>query len=309
MANTQAIRRRITSTKNTRQITKAMELVSASKMRRAQESALKTRAYRNTARQILKRLEKLNTAGNVSSSSPLFDERPVSQRLYIVITSDRGLAGAYNNNVIRLFNFQLQRDEKEKISSSAIVIGKKAASFVSKIESVNLLGVYTDFSDRPNIEDIKPILQTATKAFLPDDSSNDLPQVEEVVLIYTEFHSSINQEVTALSLLPATVNSDVTEDVDSSNATNDDQVDAEAFEPSPQAVLDKVVPKLVEAQAMQAFLEATASEHSMRMLAMKNASDNANDLIDDLTLAFNSARQAAITQEIAEITGGAVAIN
>jgi F-type H+-transporting ATPase subunit gamma len=114
MANTQAIRRRITSTKNTRQITKAMELVSASKMRRAQESALKTRAYRNTARQILKRLEKLNTAGNVSSSSPLFDERPVSQRLYIVITSDRGLAGAYNNNVIRLFNSQLQRDEKRK---------------------------------------------------------------------------------------------------------------------------------------------------------------------------------------------------
>lgn len=305
MANTQAIRRRITSTKNTKQITKAMELVSASKMRRAQEAALRTRAYRNTAREILARLQQLKE----STTSPLFDVRDVKSRLYIVISSDRGLAGAYNSNILRLLASQLKRDEKDGVSSHAIAVGKKVAQFVSKLENLNLVGVYTEFSDKPTIDDIQPILSSAKTMFTQAEDNQDLPKVDEVVLLYTDYKSSISQLATAMQLLPAAIRDDETNEV----ITNTEQyVNADindvVFEPSPQIVLQRIVPKLVEAQAMQAFLESIASEHSMRMLAMKSASDNASDLIDDLTLAFNSARQASITQELAEITGGAAAI-
>lgn len=296
MANTQALRRRITSVKNTKQITKAMELVAASKMRRAQEAALKTRAYRNTAREILARLQKLNKAAD----SPYFEQREVKSRLYIVVSSDRGLAGAYNTNILKMFAAELKRDQAEGIASKAIVIGRKASQFVAKIESIELVGVYNDFSDNPSVNDIQPILGTAKDAFAN-------AEVDEVTVIYTDYKSSISQVATLQQLLPAAIRDEdhnVIEDVDNLVTDINDVV----FEPSPEIVLQRIVPKLVEAQLMQSVLEAIASEHSMRMMAMKNASDNAGDLIDDLTLAFNSARQAAITQELAEITAGAAAV-
>jgi F-type H+-transporting ATPase subunit gamma len=296
MANTQALRRRITSVKNTKQITKAMELVAASKMRRAQEAALKTRAYRNTAREILARLQKLNKAAN----SPYFEQREVKSRLYIVVSSDRGLAGAYNTNVLKLFAGELKRDQAENVTSKAIVIGRKASQFVAKIESIELVGVYNDFSDNPNPSDIQPILVSAKEAFAN-------AEVDEVAVVYTDYKSSITQVATIQQLLPAAIRDEehnVIDNVDNLVTDINDVV----FEPSPEVVLQRIVPKLVEAQLMQSVLEAIASEHSMRMMAMKNASDNAGDLIDDLTLAFNSARQAAITQELAEITAGAAAV-
>jgi len=296
MANTQTLRRRITSVKNTKQITKAMELVAASKMRRAQESALKTRAYRNTAREILARLQKLNKATN----SPYFEQRQVKSRLYIVVSSDRGLAGAYNTNILKLFAAEMKRDQANGVMSKAIVIGRKASQFVAKVESIDLVGVYNDFSDNPNATDIQPILSTAKELFASTE-------VDEVTVVYTDYKSSITQVTTAQQLLPAAIRDEdhhVVENVDNLVTDINDVV----FEPSPEIVLQRIVPKLVEAQLMQSVLEAIASEHSMRMMAMKNASDNAGDLIDDLTLAFNSARQAAITQELAEITGGAAAV-
>ena len=298
MANTQALKRRITSVKNTKQITKAMELVAASKMRRAQEAALKTRAYRNTAREILARLQQLKRA----NYSPYFAQRPVTSRLYIVISSNRGLAGAYNSNILRLFNKRLQRDEAEGVTSKAIIIGKKAAQFAVRIESLELIGVYTDFSDKPSQADIQPLLASAYENF-----SNQT--VDEVEVIYTDYKSSITQIATIQQLLPAAIRDDETHEVIEKTDRFISDINDVVFEPSPEIVLQRIVPKLVEAQLMQSVLEAIASEQSMRMMAMKNASDNASDLIDDLTLAFNGARQAGITQELAEIAGGAAAVS
>lgn len=291
MAQIQAIKRRIRSVSSTKQITKAMELVSASKMRKAQEATLKSRAFRNSARAILTRLAQLSQA----RSFPYFAKRKVKNRLYVVFTSDRGLAGAYNSNVLKLFMHKLQNDKEAGVNTKAIVIGRKGSNFASRIEDLELVGVYDKWPDAPSSADIQPIIHTAMSSFLHKN-------VDEVVLLYTEFVSSINQIAKTEILLPAKL-----EKLDS-NEQNDDVNNSE-FEPSVDSVVNLVVPRLIESQLYQAVLEAIASEHSMRMMAMKNATDNANELTDDLTLAYNSARQASITQELAEITGGAAAIN
>jgi F-type H+-transporting ATPase subunit gamma len=288
MASTQQLKRRIGSVKNTKQITKAMELVAASKMRRAQDNAHRSRDYRDLANQILTRLRELTDV----SKHPLFVQRAVKNRLLIVITSDRGLAGAYNSNVLRALTAELKKDDAVGITNQLIVIGKQAANFTSKLRDVETLAVYHEFPEHPTANDIRPILNSFTDMYTAKT-------IDAVDIIYTDFKSSVNQEVTVLRLLPAAY-TEVPIPSDLENAV---------FEPSPTVVLDNVTLRLVEANLSQAFLESLASEHSMRMLAMKNATDNANELIDDLTLAFNTARQAAITQEIAEITGGAEAIN
>ncbi len=287
MASQQQLKRRIGSVKNTKQITKAMELVSASKMRRAQELAQKSRDYRNVARQILARLRELTDV----SKHPLYSVRPVANRLHVVVTSNRGLAGAYNSNVLRRLTKELQADQAAGIASKLLVVGKQAAQFVVRFEAVEVISAYTNFPDHPTANDIRPILQTVRDAFV--DGS-----VDAVDVLYTDYKSSINQVVTLERVLPA--------------AFSDEEIspdlEAAIFEPSPKAVLNVVTERLIEAQLAQALLESSASEQSMRMMAMKNATDNASDLIDDLTLAFNTARQAAITQELAEIVGGAEAI-
>ncbi len=291
MAQIQVIKRRIRSVSSTKQITKAMELVSASKMRKAQEATLKARAFRNTGRSILGRLSQLPRA----KSYPYFARREVKKRLYIVFTSDRGLAGAYNSNVLKLFTRKLTDDKAQGIISSAVVIGRKGSIFSSKLEGLELLGVYEKWPDAPSARDIQPLVKTAMESFLEN-------KVDEVVLLYTEYVSSINQIARTEVLLPARLE-EMAKDSEASDIENAE------FEPSVEDVMNLVVPRLIESQLYQAILEAIASEHSMRMMAMKNATDNANELTDDLTLAFNSARQAGITQELAEITGGAAAIN
>lgn len=306
MASTQQIKGRIKSVKNTKQITKAMELVSASKMRRAQEATLASREYTMTARQILTRLRELTDV----SEHPLFVTREVKSRILVVITSDRGLAGAYNANILRRLTKELQTDREAGIKTELILIGKQASRFIVKIEGVHILGAYESMPERPVLADISAILQTIKSQFVgttemkTDDSDGKSketpvpPQVDAVDVLYTDYKSSVIQEVTLDTLLPAAFDS---------TRSSDDATDA-IFEPSPQAVLDSIADKLVDVQLWQAFLESQASEQSARMMAMKTASDNAGDLIDDLTLAMNTARQAAITQELAEITGGAEAI-
>lgn len=288
MASTQQIKRRIRSVKSTRQITKAMELVAASKMRKAQEATLRTRAYRNTAREILTRLSTLTD----TSQFELYNKRPVRQKLYVLITSDRGLAGAYNSNTLKLFTSLVRQDKEAGIDVHVIAIGKQGARFISKLLDISLAGVYESFPDAPSATDLRPILNTTIDMY-----SNGT--VDHVDVLFTDFKSSITQVTTKQQLLPV-----VFDEADSSR--NLDDID---FEPSPEIVLEEITPRLIEAQLRQAFLESSASEHSMRMMAMKNASDNAADMIDDLTLAFNSARQASITQELAEITGASEAIS
>ena len=287
MASVQQLKRRISSVSNTKQITKAMELVAASKMRRAQEAASLSRDFRNTAREILTRIAELIDVNR----HPLYTIRKLKTRLIIVVTSDRGLAGAYNSNVLKAFAKELTHDEEQAVATQVIVIGKQAARFASRLLNVNVIGVYENFAEQPTANDIRPILTTITDLYTKQT-------VDAVDIIYTNYLSSIRQELTIDRLLPAAFEA----------VRISDDVQQAEFEPSPRVVLESVTQRLIEAQLNQALLESQASEQSMRMMAMKNASDNASDIIDDLTIAFNTARQAGITQEIAEITGGAEAI-
>jgi len=288
MASLQAIKRRIKSVQNTRQITKAMEMVAASKMRRAQEATIRSRMYAKRIAEINERL-----AGKVNvDKNPLFTVRPVANRLFIVFTSDQGLAGAYNANLTKELLNQIETEQQAGRTPKLIVIGRKGAQFVARLENVELIGVYENWPANPTTADIMPILAQAKAGFTQ-------AQYDEVVVLYTEFYSMIKQVVQTSKLLP------LAQEKSAEDATQD----VLGFEPSPQAVLDAIVPRLIEARLMQSAYEASASEQSMRMMAMKNASDNANDLIDDFTLAYNGARQAGITQELAEISAGAAAVN
>lgn len=279
MSKIHTIKRRIRSVGKIKQITKAMEKVAASKMRRAQEAALHSRPYAHSAREALARLVLLTKPGD----HPLFARRPIQKRLIILFSSDRGLAGAYTTNLTKLFLETLTDSRPTKV----IVIGHKGAQVVSKLTSlVEVLGVYTNWPAQPTAHDSRPISTTAIEQFTAKE-------VDSVELLYTDFVSSLRQVAVRRPLLPIEPVEEARADV--------------MFEPSPAAVLDFIVPRLVEVQVYQASLEAIASEQSMRMMAMKNASDNAEELVDDLTLTYNGARQAVITQELAEITAGAEA--
>jgi len=287
MASTQQIKRRIRSVKSTKQITKAMEMVAASKMRRAQEATLRSRIYSNSAKEILNRLAELMDV----KDHPLYAKRRVKSKLYIVVSSDRGLAGAYNSNILKSFGRDLKEELETNKNISVLTIGRQASRFVAGLQDVNHIGAYDDFADKPSESDVKPIAETVFSRFI---SKVD----DEVVVIYTDFKSSMVQDVTFMTLLPAAFET----------SKRHEEIDKEMFEPSPERILQTITPRLVEIQLFQAILESQSSEHSMRMMAMKSATDNAGDIIDDLTLVYNSARQASITQELAEITAGAEAI-
>jgi len=283
------LRRRINSIKNTRQITKAMELVSSSKLRRAQAAAVTSRAYRQATYELLARLNQVKEV----ERQPLFKKRPVKTRLYVVITSNSGLAGAYNSNVLKLLTEGIRQDRGGKVKSAVITVGSKGAQFARRIENVELLSHYPAFGDEPTENDIIPLLNTVIDAYKSGS-------VDEIRLLYTEFKSSMNQAATSLNLLPAGLAEMPKTSAESPGFMN--------FEPDVETVIHNVGTRLIQAQIWQALLESLASEHAMRAVAMKNATDNADDLIGDYTLEYNSTRQGQITQEIAEITGGAEAM-
>lgn len=287
MPSTRALKLRIRSVKNTKQITKAMQLVAASKMRRAQEISRATQAYTLAARELLTRL----SAQEVTNSHPLFTDRKVKSRLIVMIAADKGLAGAYNSNVFKQYIRELKADDEKGIKNSTIAVGRRASHFVTRLKDTKVAGVYEDMPDNPDGTEMKAILDTAQELFEKGD-------VDAVDVIYTQFHTSISQEVIVHRVLPA--------GFEPTEAT--EFAPEITYEPSAGAVLDGIAYRLVGAQLYQAMLDAHASEWSMRMLAMKNATDNASDLADDLTLAMNKARQGAITQELAEISGGVEAM-
>lgn len=288
MASTQILKSRIRSVKSTRQITKAMQLVAASKMRRAQDATKASAPYTLAARQLL---TALSTHTSVKFH-PLFVSRPVKTRLLIVIASDKGLAGAYNSNIVRVYANELRADDAAGIKNTTITVGRKAAQFVARIKDTQVMGAYEELLDRPDGSELRAILDSARTLFTSGD-------VDAVDVIYTDFVSSVVQEAKVIRVLPAGFEKVIEPGV-AADAT---------YEPSTEEVLDGVAYRLVGAQIFQALLDARASEHSMRMMAMKNASDNASDLIEDLTLEMNKARQGAITQELAEISGGVEALS
>jgi F-type H+-transporting ATPase subunit gamma len=290
MANTITLKRRIASIKNTKQITKAMELVSSSKLRRAQRQAQASRDYREAAYELLAQLSNIKEV----EQQPLFRKREVKNRLYVVVTSSTGLAGAYNANVLKLLTQSMKQDRTDHVRSSAITIGNKGVQFVRRVQDIELVAHYPSFGDEPSEHDIQPILSTLVESYRNES-------IDEVRVLYTVYKSSIVQVATSLALLPAQLDDTAAKGKPDGYVMN--------FEPDVETVVHQAAMRLIEVQIWQALLESLASEHAMRAIAMKNATDNANELIDDYTLEYNTARQGAITQELAEITGGAEALN
>lgn len=291
MASTRQLKSRIRSVKNTRQITKAMEMVAASKMRRAQDATKASSPYVRAASDILTFL----ASQGATEEHPLFKRRKIKNRLIILIASDKGLAGAYNSNLYKKYVELLQRDDERGIKNHTIAVGRKAALFASRLKDTDVIGTYEDTPDYPAGLTFHTILSMATGMY-------ERQEVDAVTVVYTDFVSSIRQDAAWMRLLPAG-----TELMSDPSEIKSDTTEAK-FEPDVPSLLNAVAHRLVGSRLFQAFLDARASEHSMRMLAMKNASDNAGDIVDALTLEMNKARQAGITQELSEISAGVEAM-
>jgi F-type H+-transporting ATPase subunit gamma len=282
MASLQIINRRIRSVRNTRQITKAMQMVAASKLRRAQLAATGPQAYTQAARQLLSNLG----AQTVAATHPLFAVRPVKRALTIVIAGDRGMAGGYNSNIVRALGRHIKEAPAEH---SVIAIGKRAAMSVARAKDVTGIASFDAEAHDTAGTVALPALEKATELY-------EAGEVDAVHIISTDFVSTVTQKVSVRQLLPVLP-------PEGGGATP-----ASTMEPSAEELVDIAVRRVLEAEVLQAILEARASEEASRMLAMMNASDNASDIIGDLTLVYNNARQSKITQEISEISAGAEAI-
>ncbi len=291
MASTRDIRRRIKSVKNTRQITKAMELVAASKMKKAQQSALAGRPYAQLMADMLAAL-----AGRVDESlHPFLVKREVKTRGILLVTTDKGLCGPLNANL-----FKLILDVKSP--AKFVAIGRKGAQFLGRAKK-NLVADFT-VTDRVAFSEVKPVVEFMMKMYLDGE-------IDTLEVIYPRFKNTLVQVPTNLPLLPlqslAAVVADLHNDAGHAPAAAKADDREILFEPDPHTVLESLLPLYVNREIYQHILDAKASEHSSRMVAMKTAKDNATKLIGDLTLEDNKARQAGITQEILEIAAASFA--
>ena len=293
MASAREIRRRIKSVKNTGKITKAMELVSASKMRRAQRNVLATRPYADRLYDVMGELTVRSLGG--SSDHALLQAHSTTERIaLIIVTPDRGLCGALNSNILRTASRFILEQRQQGRSTTVLTVGKKGRDFMVRTDQ-HIAATVTDLGDAPPLVDVLPIATEAIKGFTPDEQGQH--RYDEVYLLYTEFVNTLVQRPKIRRFLPVEAPTDAgTTKVDYS------------YEPGREEVLDQLLPRFVEVQLYQAILESIASEHSARMIAMRNANDNAKELVRDLTLTYNKARQAAITNEISEIAAGAAAL-
>ena len=283
MASQREIRRRIGSARNIKQITRAMQFVAASKLRRAQESTLAARPYREKLDEVIADL----AAVLGDDEHPLLAERDLSKphnRLIVIITSDRGLAGALNTNTVRFIAREITDHPGDlKVAT----VGRKGRDAMRRAR-VPIAAHFEGFGDRPTFADVLPLARLITEDFLTGDYGR-------IDLVYSRFISTLAQKPVMVQLLPIEATAD-TEGIPGNQFI---------FEPSPQAVLEQLLPRYVATRLFHAVLEGRASEESSRMVAMKNATENAEDLIDDLTLAYNKVRQANITREMIEIASGA----
>ncbi|MGZ5024867.1 MAG: ATP synthase F1 subunit gamma [Chthoniobacterales bacterium] len=286
MANTQDIRRRIRSIRNTAQITKAMQMVAASKMRKAQQQALAGRSYAGLMNRVLVSLQQRTD----HKLHPLLQVREVTKELVIVLSTDKGLAGPLNTNLLReAVNFDAAK-------TAYVVAGRKARQFLGRARR-ELLADF-ELKDAPSFVETKPIAQYAVERFLLGD-------VDRVSVLYTHFINTINQKAIVRTLLPIS-SFDVSQA--EAQAPSGDPMIGYIFEPSAEGVLDVMLPYYLQYQVFQMVLDARASEHSSRMVAMKNATDNAHQFIKDLTLEYNKMRQASITTELLEISTAQMAL-
>lgn len=291
MPSTRDLRRRIKSIRNTSQITKAMQMVAASKMRRAQQSALSGRPYASLMNSVLAEV----TAHAGDFSHPLMEKRPVAKRALVVISTDKGLCGALNSNLLR------EAARMDKDTTIYVTAGRKASQFIARTKR-NLAAEFT-YKDAPLFSEARAISRFVQDLFIKGT-------VDEVDVLYTNFISTLTQRPETRRLLPVGEIKALEAGVEGEGGGGELFRGATEFlfEPSASGVLESMLPHYLNFQVYQYLLEAKASEHSARMVAMKNATDNAKQLIKDLTLEYNKLRQSNITKELLEITSAAMAM-
>ncbi|WP_050183355.1 F0F1 ATP synthase subunit gamma [Domibacillus robiginosus] len=285
MASLRDIQTRITSTKKTSQITKAMQMVSASKLNRAEMNAKSFVPYMNKIQEVVTSI----ALGSKDVKHPMLVSRPVKKTGYLVITSDRGLAGAYNSSILRSVYKRIQEQHTSQDEYVVIAIGRVGRDFF-RIRGIEAIESITGLPDQPSFADVKEIVRKTVDLFSEG-------MYDELYMYYSHFVNAIQQDVTVKKVLPLT-------ELESSGAS----LSSYEFEPSAEEILEVLLPQYAESLIYGALLDGKASEHAARMTAMQNATDNAKELIRNLTLQYNRARQAAITQEITEIVGGAAAL-
>ena len=289
MANTKDIRRRIKSIRNIGQLTKAMQMVAASKMRRAQQSALAGRSYASLMNKVLVSLQQRSDP----KMHPLLQIREVKRELVLIISTDKGLAGAINTNLFR------EAGRFDTAKTGYVVAGRKARQFIARTKREMLADF--ELKDAPGFIETKPIAQFVTEKFLSGE-------VDKVSVLFTHFINTVTQQPLVHTLLPIS-NFDLPHGTASETAGESaDPMIGYTFEPNPEGVLDVMLPYYIRYQVYQMILDARASEHSARMVAMKNATDNAKEFITDLTLEYNKMRQASITTELLEIATAQMAL-
>lgn len=300
MAGTKEIKRRIKSVKNTKKITKAMELVSASKMKRAVNATLSSRLYAGYSWELLTSLSsKLDEI-----THPFFVENTGADKsLVVLITSNRGLCGSYNSQAIKKALTVLQSEDKHDV----ITVGKKGDSAMRRIGQ-NITASFVEIPDNAKLADIRPLSEMITRKYKAGE-------YKHIKIIYTDFISALTQKANARTLLPIS-KQEVKELIEETDFTHKEKLKeantdnaSYIFEGDINTLVESLAEKLVRMQVYQMILESSASEQSSRMVAMKNASEAASEMIDDLTLVFNKARQAGITQEISEISAGMASVS
>ncbi|MGR8979624.1 MAG: F0F1 ATP synthase subunit gamma [Gammaproteobacteria bacterium] len=288
MAVGKEIRNKISSIKNTQKITRAMEMVAASKMRKTKDRMQATRPYSKRIGRIIKHL----AHANPEYKHPFLVPREVKRVGIIVISSDRGLCGGLNSNLFRKSITQLSQWDRANIEVDVCTIGNKATGFFSNLKKMNLVGQVSKLGDTPHLEDIVGIIKIMLDSYKEG-------KIDELYVISNEFVNTMTQRPTIEKLLPVTVT-----EMEDNLAGHWDYI----YEPDAKEVLDHLLARYIESIVFQGLVENNACEQAARMVAMKSASDNAGNLIKELQLIYNKARQAAITQEISEIVGGAAAV-
>lgn len=287
MASGKEIRTKIVSVKNTQKITRAMEMVAASKMRRAQERMEHSRPYATKIHQVINHLAYAHS----EYKHPYMNAREVKRVGVIVVSSDRGLCGGLNTNLFKTTVSSMKEWNDQGFEIDVSTIGNKAAGFFRRLKT-NIIGQVSDLGDRPKLEDIIGTVKVML------DKYNE-GKIDKLFIIYNKFINTMTQKQTVEQIIPITP------------AEKDETLNHRwdyIYEPSATEVLDALLMRYIESLVYQAIVENIACEQSARMVAMKSASDNAGNLIDELQLAYNKARQAAITQELSEIVGGAAAV-
>ncbi|MBB6450459.1 F-type H+-transporting ATPase subunit gamma [Geomicrobium halophilum] len=289
MASLREIKGRIGSTKNMKQITSAMQMVAASKQSRAQGKAQAYEPYMRKIQEVVASI----AAGDNDASHPMMEQRPVRRTGYIIVTSDQGLAGGYNSNLMRSLMQTISERHESEDEYSLIIIGKIGRDLLKRL-NFPIEAEHLGLSDSPSFDEIKSITRTAVGMFQEEN-------IDELYMWYNHYVNTMRQDVTETKLLPLT---DLAEELEETVGATPSY----EYEPSESAILERLLPQYAESLIYGALLDAKAAEFAARMTAMKAASDNADNLLDELQLSYNRARQAAITQEINEIVGGAAAL-